>query len=89
VFEQHLAQAGYMPQTIKGYVSTLHKLQKELGGLLGPPATLHRKLAAWREKQQQALDAGTLKPATVRADITALRTWYDVMGEAGLSKAIT
>lgn len=83
-FATALMQEGRTEATVSGYRMMVVRLDQATGGLLGKGAD--KRLDEWRKKRQRDLERGLIKPATIRAELTAMRTFYSIMQSVGILK---
>lgn len=60
----------------RDYVVSIRRLDREVGGLLGDPAVVSRRLDRWRERVGKAERLGEFSPSRVRNDVAAIRRFY-------------
>lgn len=75
-----LADRGASPRTVENYIGSVKRLDKALGGLLGPPDEVRKRLRGWRMDVQKRVEAHALSPSSVLTDLAALRAFYDAVG---------
>lgn len=80
VFTTALVQEGRTASTVSGYRLMILRLDKSVGGLFEKGVA--SRLEAWRTTRQRQLERGLIKPSTIRAELTVLRTFYTVMMES-------
>lgn len=70
--------------TIQNYLMILRRLEREVGPLLDPPAEVRPRLEGWRDRLEEQLRAGKVSRSKIAVELSALRTWYRILKEAGL-----
>lgn len=70
-------------RTLSEYSMMFRRLDRELGGLLAPPAAMKARLSQWYRKLEHAALNGKISKTKVRLEVFALRRFYDALNKLG------
>lgn len=79
---QYLMDQHSTARTIQNYLGALPRLDREVGGLLGPEATVRDALAKWRKALGQRFDRDQITADKIRNDVSTLRVLYTALVKA-------